>query len=463
MADSGPSRRTSESLQRHFTDFPDVEFRGALGLGPGGMEQGKEFDPGKSPRLYNLIRAALAPTREPIEWQGMRTDLREGEAFPHVVLDLTGYPEAFTRPAGRGSITISLGLLLILASAPNLQRAIEKFILEFEDRGVIPFDELQEKFFSAPPPLRIVEELLSILAIMHHLETKGWAVFPWSEAAVLDYLLFPPDSAGPMVQPRTILQMARLVSFHEIGHWHMERLMTGVSRSRFEDNTRIGLEEWLSQPHSPPHTWDPDLLTATPEFFRVCSRALNDAARSRFWIKELCVDQLAVSAALNTGGAYPAVPDAGRVRTQLRARGRGRGRSADTERTVRSRIRWYADVAVHFFMLELAEKYELHMTDRESSQDATSSADIYLHPYYSTYPPCMLRRSFSTFVLQKTTGLSPKDFYTAEWGTGFVVALWTRQLMSAMVERLEQEPDRILQSPPSPKGDMVNITLIRTG
>lgn len=450
MADTGPSRRTSESLQRQFSDFPDVEFRGALGLGPGGVEHGKEFDPGKSPRLYNLIRAALAPTREPIEWQGMRADLREGEAFPHVVLDLTGYPGAATRPAGRGSITVSLGMLLILASAPNLRRTIEKFILELEDRGSIPFDELQERFFGAPPPPRIIEELLSVLTIMHHLDTKGWAAFPWSEAAVLDYQSFPLDSAGPVVQPKTILQMARLVSFHEIGHWHMERLMTDVSRSRFESNTRIGFEEWLNQSHSPPHTWDPDLLTATPEFFRVCSHALSDVDRSRFWIKELCVDQLAVSAALNTGGAYPTV------------RRWGRGRSWDTERTLRSRIRWYADIAMYFFMLDVLEKYELYQAEKELPQNPMSSTDLSTHPYFSRHPPCKLRRSFSTFVLQKTTGLSPKDFYTAEWGIGFVVGLWTCQLVSAMIERLEQEPDRILQSPsPSPKGDNVNIMLIR--
>ena len=422
MTDSGPSRQTTGSLRRLSADFPGVEFRGGLRVGHGPIGRGEEFDLADWPPLVSTIRAALEPTRNPIEWRGMNANLRPGERFPPVVIDLSGFPTAHTKPTGRGSITIDIGLPLMLGSAPYLFRTVELLIRELSDRKRIDLNELQERFVTTPPSPRIEQEILSLLALLHLCASTDWAVIPWSEGKTATiYMIVDVDRgidwhASQMSSP-TLLHMVQLMSLHEIAHWHMERLTTSSGLSEFEGNTQIGLEEWLSQRHL-----DPDCVLATPFFFQFLRNGLGDAHRRRFWVKELCADQMAVSAAL-----------------QMAGNGRRLHRDA--------RMRWYAEIAMYFFMLEL---WEVHQELEEGEAD------------YSVHPPAKLRRSFSTFVLQMQSGLSERDFHMTEWGAGFAVALMTRTLMAWIVQKLDQEPDRI-NHPPRPflgDGD-VNLTLIR--
>jgi hypothetical protein len=380
---SGRGRSTIGALREQ---FPNVEIRGQLRT-----EQGKVIDPESYLYLTKLLRAALEPTRVKIEWQGMRTDLQPDERFPRVIVSLNGFPEATTRIRGQGSVTISLGMLLTLHSAPRLMRGIE-FRTQNETY------ELESLLRFEPPP-EYIDEILSILAILNYSESTGWRAIPWSgEPAATMYVTGPqqvPVLPTITMPPRAVLNVARLTSWHEIAHWHMERLMADHGRAHFESLTEGDLREWLSQHES----FDPDW---TPEISRECSNALNDPETARFWIREICADQLGVSAALSVAGAH---------------------------RDPRTRMHLYIDIAMYFFVTELFELY--------------GGTD------YSTHPPARLRRSVSTFLLWKKSRLPETTFLSMEWGVGFMVTFITRVILAEVAKRIEQEPDIVVKfSPP---------------
>ncbi len=347
-------------------------------------------DPESLPILTNLLRAAIEPTRVKVGWPGLRPDLRQDENFPHVILRLNGFPEAITKPSGQGSVTICLGAPIILASFPRLASIIESF--SQEDTYEI------ESLLNFRPSKEIIDEVFSFLAVMHWCESADWASIPWSEKdATTIYVRSPHLLALPELPPRIVLNVARLTSWHEVAHWHMERLMTGQGRTHFESQTAGDLKEWLSQHRSSDPDWDPGISP-------MCQNDLKDPETARSWIREICADQLGTSAALTVAGAY---------------------------RDPYTRAALYTAIAMYFFSIELVELYDSITSGR---------------PDYSTHPPARVRRSVTTYILRKKTRLPEKEFMSMEWGAGLAASSITREIVTAAAEKVMADPGHVVRT-----------------
>lgn len=360
------SRPANVTLREQFSNF---EIRGQLK-----GDLGAVVDPESHPILTNLFRAAIEPTREKVEWQGIRPNLRQDEYFPHVILRLNGCPEAFTKPSGQGSVTIFLGGLVMLTSFPRLVSMIESFCQNdtYEIKSLLNFK----------PPKEVIDEVFSFLAMLYWCDTSDWTFVPWSEEKA---------NTIYVTRPPVVLNVARLISWHEVAHWHMERLMTDHGRTHFESQTESDVKEWLSQRNPMDPDWDPKMPSQ-------CGNALEHPEISRSWIREICADQLGTSAALTAAGAY---------------------NNPHTRREL------YVAIAMYFFSLELVELYEFFKYRRND---------------YTIHPAAQVRRSVTTYILRKKTRLPEKEFVPMEWGAGLSASFITREIVSAVARRIMEDP-----------------------